>query len=120
MSVSGRSIKRIASLLAAIAVLAISFPHVDACRNSDAEMALCCPPEGCHPGAAGGGPDASDGGHEAADDGAHASCCALHHIMIASGAYVAPKDIPTDHAPGGSVHLDSAFVPAPERPPAFA
>ncbi len=113
MSVSRPYAKRIASLLAVMAVLAISFPHVDACRTSDTEAAMCCPSDDCLPGAA-------DGEHDASDGGAHAGCCALHHIMIASGAYIAPKDVPTDHAPGGSVRLASAFVAALERPPAFA
>ena len=113
MSVSRPYAMRLASLLAAIALLAISFPHVDACRTSDAEAAMCCPSDDCLPGA-------DDGGHDATDGGEHAGCCALHHIMIASGAYIAPKDIPTDHVSNGSVRLESAFIPAPERPPASA
>ncbi|MCL4236455.1 MAG: hypothetical protein KJ042_18280 [Deltaproteobacteria bacterium] len=79
--------KRIASLVAVIAVLAISAPHVDACRTVAAETAMCCP---------------------------------LHHVMIVAGANVHSDNAASDHAPGVSLRLDSAFVPAPERPPAFA
>lgn len=101
--------KRIASLVAVIAVLAISAPHVDACRTVAAETAMCCPSDGCAP----------DAGQSGSND-EHLGCCALHHVMIVAGANVHSDNAASDHAPGVSLRLDSAFVPAPERPPAFA